>query len=213
MNTATTRILTGAVAAVVACFHPCALASPQDAHAEVVESEPRPARAVEEILEGVDHITRDEAVALVRHLGGASVHVINDAADALLLGAGVGMSVSKGDGLHNESRDGVWWFPAGGVVMLRGDLEIDPVVIAPGDIVIVGASLMGDDLIASGESGSIECATGYYACCFIDRNGKPRATCVTNGQQPPRPCSYGGPGATACSISKAGINDLIAPRP
>ena len=213
MKRSNTRILIGAVAAVVACIHPCALASPPDARAGIAAEEDRPARSVEAVLEGVDHITRDEAIALVRHLGGAAVHVINSAGDALLLGAGVGMSVSKGEGLHNESRDGVWWFPAGGVVMLRDDLGIEPVVIAPGDVVIVGVSLMGDDLPAPGAIGSVHCASGYYACCDLNPMGKPRAVCIPNGQNPQRACVSGGPGATACSISHSGIINLVTPEP
>lgn len=56
----------------------------------------------------------------------------------------------------------------------------------------------------------VECASGWYACCLINGRGEPVCRCRRNGTNG-EDCQAGGPGATACEISRNGNHDHHEP--
>lgn len=174
--------------------------------------EPRPARDIEQLLAGETWINTEEAISIAHHLGGRSAHIVRHSETVRIQGAGVGLGQRDGDTLFNDSRDGLWWYPAGGVIMSRVGPELLPVIIAPGDIVIVGAPMLDNDLLTAGMPAvSVTCGVNHYSCCYADQNGRYKAVCVPNGQNPPGACSSGGPGASSCSLGGGpiGLVDTI----
>ena len=89
---------------------------------------------------------------------------------------------------------GVYWFPVGGeIVTDRGSWSVPPMSV-------IGVLTGG---VGSG-SVTVECASGWYACCFCqEHNGrlKPVARCrrQTCGDSD---CQAGGAGSTSCSIGQ-----------
>ncbi|MCC6428885.1 MAG: hypothetical protein IT435_18950 [Phycisphaerales bacterium] len=50
-------------------------------------------------------------------------------------------------------------------------------------------------------SASVTCVTGFWACCYIQSNGCPRAVCYKSTDPPPSSCTSGGEGSSSCSIT------------
>ncbi|MCG3121979.1 MAG: hypothetical protein GIKADHBN_00352 [Phycisphaerales bacterium] len=64
---------------------------------------------------------------------------------------------------------------------------------------------VGDDGTRDGpgcpSTAQVTCVSGYWACCYIQENGCPRAVCYRSSDPPPTACTSGGEGSSSCSIS------------
>lgn len=148
-------------------------------------------------------LTLMEASRLTEHLRGDEFVLVPHGEGVSVAGAGIGVGVSAGQTVDTRLRDGLWWFPEGGILH---DAEGFPVIVAQRGIVLVGLPAMHEDLYSqAADNGGVTCDDGYYACCGKNQHGQWRARCVLDGLQPlggdddPESCIHGGAGSKGCT--------------
>lgn len=178
-------------------------------------------------LASKNSITESEIGKIASSLGSPSYYVLfeNEQRHVVEFGAGLvrlGEGVGEVFGPATPLTRGVFWnFSQESVWLGSGDGT--PVLEVPANgMVVVGlarfGATIGDspdvidsiDLISSGGP-SVECGTGFYACCCQNQGGSSRrAVCVANNGTAPCTCTHGGPGSTSCSFgSSAAAIDSI----
>ena len=125
----------------------------------------------------------------------------------LMQGLAIGVERSSGDILNHQDdlrlRDGMWLFHEGGIITSTDGYTMQ---FDEPTLVIVGTqNIAGPVQKQFTSGGSVECGSGYYACCGRNEYGQWRAKCIPDGtstpggEDYPEECTNGGPGSTGCS--------------